>query len=97
MAATTQGDGQAADADREYRKGNMMSKPKEYDLTKPDEVLRWFRETRGYINTNADGKPFVWQGIDSEGRKFAMDAFDGIRNLALLGVDAIDMGNDSDE
>lgn len=54
-------------------------KPRPYDLDKPDEVLRLYRECRGYLRA-CHGK----HGMDWEGRKFAMEALDALVEKTTL-------------
>lgn len=49
------------------------NKPRPYDLDKPDELLRLYRECHGYLHTCHH-----MHGTDWEGRKFAMEALDGL-------------------
>lgn len=52
----------------------------EYDLTDPTEILRLYRECRGYLHTC-----HLKHGTDWEGRKFAMAALDKLANGASIG------------
>lgn len=51
----------------------MDNPPRTYDLENPDEVQRLYRECRGYLHTCHHK-----HGTDWEGRKFAMDALEGL-------------------
>lgn len=50
-----------------------MSTPSKYDMTKPDDIRRWFREMGGYLRN------FTEQGTDKEGRILALDGFRQLR------------------
>jgi len=54
-----------------------MTKPTKYDMTKPEEIKRWFKEMEGYLKT----ENFIKQGTDFDGRCFAMDGFRQLRVL----------------
>lgn len=47
---------------------NIMSEPKEYDLTNKDELTRLLREVESYMRVSLN------YGTDREGRKFALQA-----------------------
>jgi len=46
--------------------------PRPYDMRRPEEVKRWFREMRGYLRTSR----FLEYGTDFDGRRYAMKGFD---------------------
>ena len=52
-------------------------KPKRYDMTKEEDMKRWFREMEGYLKT----EDFLNKGTDREGR---VEAMDGFRQLRVL-------------
>ena len=54
-------------------------KPKKYDMMSSKEIRRWFREMEGYLKT----EDFVHQGTDAEGRKFALDGFQVLKDTIL--------------
>ena len=65
-----------------------------YDLTKPEEIDRWFEEMHGYLsNKCCNGFDFVDAGTDVEGRRFAWGAMskikEAIREAALADVKAL--------
>jgi hypothetical protein len=51
--------------------------PREYDVSKPDEIERLFRETIGYLETCKHQH----HGTDVTGRSFAVAAFRKLRDL----------------
>lgn len=54
-------------------------KPKKYNMMLHKEVRRWFREMEGYLKT----EDFVHQGTDLEGRKYALEGFNILRDTIL--------------
>jgi hypothetical protein len=47
---------------------NRDSRPRPYDLSKPEEIARLFREVHGYLHVS------LHHGTDLEGRQYALDA-----------------------
>lgn len=64
--------------------------PEPYDMTKKEDVERWFREMDGYFRVTCtdrlDGQKydFLHQGTDFEGRKFALEAFEQLKQMQIL-------------
>lgn len=54
-----------------------MSDPEPFDFSKPDELVRWFREMKSYLRT----EDFLNQGTDREGRQFAWDGLFALETL----------------
>lgn len=54
-------------------------KPEKYNMTKEEDMKRWFREMEGYLKT----EDFLNQGTDREGRVEAMDGFRQLR-MAIM-------------
>ncbi len=48
-----------------------MSEPKPFDMTKKEDLERWFREMNGYLRT----MDFLKEGTDRTGRRYAYEAF----------------------
>ena len=57
-------------------KGYAANPPREYNLDKPEELQRLYRELAGYMKTCRNC------GGDFEGRQFARDALDKLRKAA---------------
>lgn len=55
------------------------NRPRPYDLTNADELVRLYRECRGYLHTCHHK-----HGTDWEGRQFAMDALDALAKQTKL-------------
>ena len=47
---------------------NLDNKPRPYDLSRPEEIARLFREVHGYLQTS------LHNGTDLDGRRYALDA-----------------------
>lgn len=56
-----------------------MTKPMKYDMTKPEDMKRWFDEMEGYLKT----EDFVNRGTDFEGRRYALDGFHQLKKKML--------------
>ena len=59
----------------------MVSEPKKYDMSKIEDLERWFREMDSYLNLEGNG--FINQGTDFKGRKFALDGFYQLKQMLL--------------
>ena len=57
-----------------------MSKPREFDFTKIEEITRWFDEMEDYLKC-CNGLEFINAGTDLEGRKFALQGFHKLKKL----------------
>ncbi len=69
-----------------------MTEPKGYDMTKFEDMTRWFIEMEGYLKRCNNGQGFVSEGTDLPGRRYAMDAFIQLKRnfaaaLPLMGMD----------
>lgn len=63
----------------------MGIEPEPYDMTKKEDVERWFREMEGYFKTECGGYDFLHQGTDFEGRKYALKAFKQLKKILVGG------------
>lgn len=48
--------------------------PRPYDMSKPADRARWYREMKGYLSLTGEDN-FLIEGTDRPGRKYAWDAF----------------------
>jgi len=55
--------------------------PRPYDMSKQEEVRRWFREMEGYLRTECGGYDFLHQGTDYGGRKYALEGFARLKEI----------------
>lgn len=60
----------------------MVRPLKEFDMSKPDEIERWFEEMYSYLET----EDFINQGTDKEGRIFVFKAFLSFRDMFIAGL-----------
>lgn len=51
-----------------------MTEPNKYDMSKPEDRARWYREMKGYLSLAGEDN-FLVQGTDRAGRKYAFEAF----------------------
>lgn len=64
--------------------------PRPYDLTKPAELVRLYRETKGYLKVCLDHH----HGTDFDGRKYAMEALTSLygderKKVIRLAIDEV--------
>jgi len=64
----------------------MATKPEKYNMMQKPDRDRWFREMEGYFRTSN----FRFQGTDIEGRQFALDGFEQLKNIIALDYPLLD-------
>ena len=50
-------------------------RPKPYDMKNVTDLRRWFREMKGYLKVANEGRGFITDGTDIDGREYAMQGF----------------------
>ena len=58
-----------------------MSEPKRYDMSKPEDVERWFHEMEGYLRVDN----FIANGTDFDGRTYALQGFRDLKKILCGG------------
>ena len=66
-------------------------KPKPYDLSRPEEIARLFREVQEYMRVS------LRDGTDFEGRKHALDALAVLASAKDLTFEVETLGNNDEK
>lgn len=59
-----------------------LNKPKPFDMSKKEDLERWFREMENYLKC-CNGLTFVDAGTDFKGREFALKGFQQLKDISL--------------